>query len=150
MKKILTFVLGFSLLLLVTGCQSAKSRVVEGAIIGGLLGGTAGGVVGQQSHHGGEGAAIGVATGVLTGAIVGSQIEKPSQPGQAGTATQAPNPNQMSIQQIVDLAKQGINENVIIDKILLTNSRFNLAENDINYLKQQGVSPRVIDAMQGR
>jgi hypothetical protein len=55
----------------------------------------------------------------------------------------------MAVQQIVDLSKQGVNEEVIIDRIRLSNSKFNLATSDIDYLKQQGVSQKVIDAMQG-
>jgi hypothetical protein len=55
----------------------------------------------------------------------------------------------MSIAQIVELTKQGVNEDVIIDKIRLTNSKFNLSADDLNYLKQQGVSQKVIAAMQG-
>lgn len=155
MKKILTLILCSSLILLTTGCQSAKTRVGEGAVIGGVLGAVAGGIIGHQSHHGGEGAAIGAAAGALTGAIVGSQVQKPAQTTEStstvqGTqAVQSPNPNQMSIQQIADLTKQGINENVIIDKIRLTNSKFSLSSDDINYLKQQGATQKVIDAMQG-
>lgn len=130
------------------GCQTTKTRAVEGAVIGGLVGATAGGVIGHQSHHGAEGAGIGAAVGALTGAIVGSQIEKPGQSTQPTPATQNVNPNQMTIQQIVDFTKQGINEDVIIDKIRLSNSKFKLNAEDISYLKQQGVSQKVIDAMQ--
>jgi uncharacterized protein YcfJ len=133
-----------------TACQNTKTRAVEGAVIGGVLGAAAGGVIGHQSRHGAEGAGIGAAAGAITGAIVGSQIEKPNQNAQVSGTTQSYNPNQMSIQQIVDLSKQGINENVIIDKIRLTNSKFNLTSADINYLQEQGVSQRVIAAMQGQ
>lgn len=131
------------------GCQSTKTRAVEGAAIGGVLGALGGGIVGHQSHHRGEGAAIGAAAGAVTGAIIGSQIEKPGQTEQVTQTAPAYNPNQMSIQQIVDLTKQGVNEAVIIDKIRLTNSRFNLSASDIEYLKQQGVSQNVINVMQG-
>jgi len=152
MKKFCANTLCVGILFLLVGCQSNKTRVAEGAVIGGILGATAGGIIGHQSHHGAEGAAIGAAAGVLTGVIVGSQIEKPGQPNvdTAGSATPANNPNQMTTQQIVDLTKQGVNEAVIIDKIHLTNSRFNLTAEDITYLTQQGVSQKVIDAMQGK
>jgi hypothetical protein len=55
----------------------------------------------------------------------------------------------MSIQQVVDLSKQGVHEDVIVDKIHLTNSRFTLSADDVNYLKSQGVSQKVISVMQG-
>lgn len=154
MNKMFIFVLCFALLVLASGCQGAKSRAGEGAVIGGVLGAAAGGIIGHQSHHGGEGAAIGAAAGALTGAIVGSQIEKPGQATpqettQGANTAPAANPNQMSIQQIADLARQGASEDAIVEKIRLTNSKFRLSGEDINYLKQYGVSQKVIDVMQG-
>ncbi|MFH1413660.1 MAG: glycine zipper domain-containing protein [Candidatus Omnitrophota bacterium] len=159
MKKIFISALCLGFTFIALGCQSSKTRAGEGAVLGGLLGAAAGGIIGHQSHHGGEGAAIGAAAGAVTGAIVGSQIEKePQQPA----ATQTPavaqaqepapsvtvaNPNQMSIQQIIEFTDQNIDEKVIIDKIRLSNSRFNLSADDIAYLQQHGVSQNVIDAM---
>ncbi len=110
------------------------------------MGATAGGIVGHQSHHGEEGAGIGLAAGALTGALIGSQIAKePQQQYQASAGT---NPNQMSIQQVIDLSKQGIADAVIIDRIRLTGSKFNLTAADIDNLKKEGVSQAVIEAMQ--
>jgi uncharacterized protein YcfJ len=131
------------------GCQNTKTRAVEGGVIGGVLGAAAGGIIGHQMHRGAEGAGIGAAAGALTGALIGGQIEKPGQAAQNTGQSQAVNPNQLTIQQVVELAKQGVDENVIIDKIRLSNSQFNLTAADISYLKEQGVSQRVIDAMQG-
>lgn len=148
MKKITLLILAAAIIFLNTGCQNTKSRAVEGAVIGGVVGATAGGIIGHQSHHGGEGAGIGAAAGALTGALIGSQIEKGGQSTQGTQTSPAVNPNQMTIQQIVDLTNQGINEAVIIDKIRMTNSKFILSQDDINYLQQQGVSQNVINAMQ--
>lgn len=146
MKKILTVILCTMLMFINASCQStSENKTTEGAIIGGLLGATAGGVIGHQSGHGLEGAGIGAAAGALTGALVGSQMKKP----QDTASGQGVNPNQMTMQQVIDLSKQGVNENVIIDKIKLTNSKFSLSADDITYLKGQGVSQSVINAMQG-
>ncbi len=146
MKKILTIVFCTVFMFINASCQStSENKTTEGAIIGGLLGATAGGVIGHQSGHGLEGAGIGAAAGALTGALVGSQMKKP----QDTTSGQGVNPNQMTMQQVIDLSKQGVNENVIIDKIKLTNSKFNLSAEDVTYLKGQGVSQSVINAMQG-
>ena len=151
MKTITVVVLCVALGLVSLGCQSNKTRVAEGAVIGGVLGAAAGGIIGHQSHHGAEGAGIGAAAGALTGALVGSQIEKPGTSSSGSTAQSgAVNPNQMTMQQVVDLTKQGVNEAVIIDKIRLSGSRFTLTAEDVNYLKTQGVTQPVIDAMQGR
>jgi len=151
MQKGFVVVLCFCVLLLFVGCQNTQSRATEGAVIGGLLGATAGGIIGHQSGHGGEGAGIGIAAGVLTGALVGAQIKKTDQSALGTTAggAQGTNANQMAIQQIVDLSKQGVNEDVIVDRIRLSNSRYSLTVADIDYLKQQGVTQKVINAMQG-
>lgn len=141
------------LLLAGIGCQNTQSRVVEGSVIGGLLGAAAGGIIGHQSHHGGEGAAIGAAAGVVTGAIVGSQIPKDNQSNEQSMETtpeQSINYNQMSISQIIELYKQGANDTMLIEKIHFSKSKYNLTEEDINYLKSQGISQIVIDAMQGK
>ena len=156
MKKIISFLFCFSFAVITLGCEGTKTHAVEGGVIGGVLGAGVGGIVGHQMHRGAEGAAIGAAAGAIGGALIGAQMEKPGQPQAAQPAgqpqaaqTQAVNPNQMSVQQVAGLAKQGVNENVIIDKIRLTNSKFSLSADDVSYLKQQGVSQKVIDAMQG-
>lgn len=149
MAKAFSLILCLALLTLNFGCQSSETRATEGTIIGTVLGAGAGYVIGKQSGHGGEGAGIGAAAGALGGLLIGSQIKKPGQAAQGTGVQQGPNPNQMTIQQIVDLTKQGANEAVIIDKIHLTNSKFQLNPQDIDYLKQQGVSQNVISAMQG-
>lgn len=157
MKKPLFFLFVFSFVISCLGCQNTKTRATEGGVIGGVLGAAAGGIIGHQMGRGAEGAAIGAATGAVAGALIGGQIEKPGQAGQPaqaateGTAvqSQAVNPNQMTVQQVIDLTKQGVNENVIIDKIKLTNSKFSLSAEEVSTLKQQGVSQKVIDSMQG-
>lgn len=154
MKRICSLVLCAGLILLGAGCQTNKSRVAEGSVIGGILGAAAGAGIGSLSGNAGAGAGIGAAVGVISGGLIGSQIEKPSQgnqaaAGQGANATAVGNPNQMSIQQIAELSKQGAHEDVIIDKIRLSNSKFRLSAEDLNYLRQEGVSQKVIDAMQG-
>lgn len=132
------------------GCQSAKTRVGEGAVLGALIGAGAGSIIGHQSGETGAGAAVGAATGILAGSLIGSQIEKkpaavqPAQPA----AQQSFNPQQMSLQQIAELARAGVHEDVIIDRMRLTNSTFSLAQSDVDYLQQQGVSAKVIAYMQ--
>jgi len=153
MKALIVITLCCLVLASVLGCQTTQNtKAVEGALIGGLIGAAGGGIIGHQDHHGGEGAAIGLAAGAVTGAIIGSQMPQSAQPGQPAAAQpvqQAYNPNQMTIQQIVDFTKQGVNEAVIIDKIHISNSRFALSAADIDYLKKQGVGQSVINAMQG-
>ncbi len=148
MKKIILCVMAIALLSFATGCEQNKTRVAEGAVIGGLVGGAAGGIIGHQGGNAGAGAGIGIAAGALVGALVGSQINKPNQTADTVTAGQGATVNQMSLQQIADLAKQGVHEDVIIDKIRLSNSKFILTPQDIDYLKQNKVSQKVVDVMQ--
>ncbi|MBP7216372.1 MAG: hypothetical protein KBA46_03700 [Candidatus Omnitrophica bacterium] len=147
MKRVIMLCVGCAMVVSMCGCQTNQTRVAEGAVIGGLLGAAGGGIIGHQSGHGGAGAGIGAAAGALTGAIVGSQIEKPNAGTQATGS--APSANQMTMQQVVDLAKQGVHEDVIVDRIRLSGSRFTLTTEDVTYLTQQGVSQKVINAMQG-
>lgn len=148
MKRIFLFILGLCFIFVNAGCQNTKTRVVEGSVIGGLLGGAAGGIIGHQSRHGGEGAAIGVAAGALTGALIGSQIDKPKTENNSeqtvGTASTGP----MTMQKVVDLIKQGVSETEVIDMMKRTNSKFKLSSDDVKFLLDQGVSMKVINAMQ--
>lgn len=145
-------ILGFALVS--AGCQNAKSRAVEGAVIGGVLGAATGGIIGHQSNHGGAGAGIGAAVGAITGGLIGSQIEKKGQAGQpvsgtqAGEVTKEAGSSQMSVLQVIELSKQGVTDDIIIDRIKKSNSKFNLSAEDVEYLKKQGISQKVIDAMQ--
>lgn len=147
MKKMVSIFISSLLVLSSLGCQTSPNRAPEGALIGGAVGAGIGAIIGHQSGETGEGAAVGGVVGALTGALAGSQMQK--QPAQMPAATGTVNQNQMSIQQIVDMSRQGIHEDVIVDRIRLTNSKFNLTAEDINYLKQNGVSQKVINAMQG-
>jgi len=140
-KILLLVILIFALIF--SGCQSNKTRIAEGAGIGGAVGALAGGIIGYQSGHGVEGALIGGAVGAGSGAVVGSQINKPEQ------NAQTPNNSQLSVEKIVELTKQGISSDEIINKIKNTNSKYSLTSEDVDYLRKQGVSQRVIETMQG-
>lgn len=126
----------------VCGCQTNKTRVAEGAGIGGTAGAIVGGILGYQSGHPLQGAAIGGAVGAGAGAIVGAQINKPTQDPQSQVSAQ------LTMQQIVDLTKLGVSSDKIISKIKATNPKYSLTADDIDYLRKQGVSQRVIETMQ--
>jgi uncharacterized protein YcfJ len=140
--------LSITVLSAAAGCQSSSNRTGEGALLGGLIGAGAGTIIGNQNRDRDQGrtqgAIIGGVVGALGGALAGSQIQK--QPQQQA---QVNNPSQMAIQQIVDMSKQGVNEDVIVDRIRMSNSRFSLSPSDVEYLRGQGVTQKVISAMQG-
>ena len=155
MKNTVAVAVCASLLVSLTGCQSSPNRAGEGALIGGLIGAGAGAIIGHQSGERDKGALIGGVTGALAGTLVGSQVQKqPAQgqqaaPAQQAAAPQAVNPNQMTIPQIIGMTRQGVHEDVIVDRIRLSNSRFVLSADDVAYLQQNGVHQKVISAMQG-
>ncbi|MDD5771773.1 MAG: glycine zipper domain-containing protein [Candidatus Omnitrophica bacterium] len=129
-------------ILLVCGCATNKTRVAEGAGIGGAVGALAGGIIGYQSGHPIQGAAIGGAIGAGSGAVVGAQIKKPAQDASAQI------PEHLTMQQVVDLTKQGVSSDEIIAKIKASDSKYALTADDVGYLQKQGVSQRVIETMQ--
>jgi len=161
MKRVMVAVVLTAMTLSQIGCASSPNRAVEGSVIGGLIGAGAGAIIGNQGRDRDDGrtqgALIGGAIGALGGALAGSQIQKTpaAQQNTAAAGTQqaakqaAPNPNQVTITQVVDLTKQGVNEDVIVDRIRLTNSKYNLTPDDVEYLKQNGVSHKVLLEMQG-
>lgn len=148
MKRVIFFLMPCAILFN-TGCQNTKTRAVEGSVIGGIIGAAAGYGIGHQSHSGAQGAGIGAATGAIAGAIIGSQMKKPGADVSSQETTQYSNSGQLSMDEIVKFSQQGIQEDVIIDKIRLTNTKYILTAQQIDYLQKQGVSQRVIFAMQG-
>ncbi len=153
MKRAGAGLLSLAILVSSVGCQSSPNRAGEGALIGGIVGAGTGAIIGNQGRNRNEGrttgAVLGGIVGALGGALVGSQVQKQPQQQQAGQPAQAVNPSQMSIQQIVDMSKQGVHEDVIADRIRMSNSRFTLSQADVDYLRGQGVSQKVVGAMQG-
>ena len=65
MRKVFIVILCPVLLFLTTGCQSAKSKAVEGAVVGTVLGAAAGAGIGSLSGNEGAGAGIGAAVGAI-------------------------------------------------------------------------------------
>ena len=151
MKRMTAIVCLIAMSISQAGCASSPNRAAEGGVIGGLMGAGAGLIIGNQMDDRDkgrtQGALIGGAIGALGGALAGSKVQKQPSPQQAA-AQQAANPNQMSISQIADMGKQSINEDVIIDRIRLTNSKYRLSQADIDYLKANGVSQKVLFEMQ--
>jgi uncharacterized protein HemX len=146
MNKAYVVMLGLCVIVAAAGCQSSPNRAPEGAVLGGAIGAGLGAIIGHQSGETGEGAALGAALGAGAGALAGSQMQK-DQP--APQSQQSANPNQMSVIQVVQLSQQGVHEDVIVDRIRMSGSRFTLSPSDVEYLQKQGVSQKVIAAMQG-
>ncbi len=130
------------------GCENMGSNTKKGVGIGGVLGAVAGGVVGHNTGgHGVEGALIGGAVGAGAGALIGSGIDDEAKVApQTILATSAAS-TQLTILKVVDMVKQGMPDDVVIDEIQKTGSVFDMDEQTVQYLKDNKVSDKVIGFM---
>ncbi len=140
MKKLLVGISG--LLVFSTGCSS-MNNTERGAVTGGVLGGLAGTVIGGVTGHPGAGAAIGAGSGALLGGLVGNEEDRHEKKVAEWVAR-----NQLQLTDIVQMSQSRVDDNLIINQITTTGSVFTLSSQDVIYLRQQGVSDRVIAAMQ--
>lgn len=138
MKRGIIVSLVLILVLFTAGCASMGQKSKTGAVAGGLLGAAVGGIIGHQSGHGIEGALIGGAAGALGGGLIGNQMDKKAL---------ASNPNHITVIKIAEMATNGIPDGVIIGEIQRTKSVYTLSSEVITYLKDSGISDRVVDYM---
>lgn len=132
-----------------TGC-STMNNTEKGALVGGGVGTVVGTAIGAATGNPRTGAAVGALGGAAVGALAGNKederertIER-AEHQQAVADQYAP----LGMMDVVNLSRGGTDADVIAAQIRNTNSSFNLSTTDIEYLTQQGVSPRVIRAMQ--
>ncbi len=133
-----------------TGCRSPYYQD-QGALLGGATGAGLGAIIGNQSGHALGGAAIGGAVGALTGAAVGSGMDDIEARNRAQIAAQLGRPapaGAVTIDDVVQMSRAGVNEELIINHIHANGAASPLRSDDLIFLQQQGVSPRVIAAMQ--
>lgn len=148
---ILGRVLGGVLLLgILAGCAS-WNHTDRGALTGGLLGAGTGAIIGSTTGHAGAGTAIGTGLGTLAGALVGSELDEMEAKNRAMIAQQLGRPmgpGAVSIEDVVAISQAGVSEELIINHIRANGVTRALTVNDLILLQQQGVSTRVIAAMQ--
>lgn len=125
-----------------SGCESMGENTQKGALGGALVGSIAGGVIGHQSGHGIGGAAIGAGVGALAGGLIGNKIDSKKQKEDIMSSSE-----KLGISDIIVLAQSGVSEDDIINKISKTKSVFDLSVEEIEALRKQGVSARVINFM---
>ncbi len=134
-----------------TGCRSPYLRD-QGALIGGLAGAGVGAAIGENNNKPLAGAAIGAAVGTLAGAAIGDSMDQEIERNNAiieqrlgqrlaGAAT---------IEQVVSMSQAGLSDEVIITHIRANGVAQRPSANDLIAMKQQGVSDRVLNAMQSQ
>ena len=166
-KKIVV-VLACAFVIPATGCQTKSGT---GAVVGGAGGAALGAVIGHQSGHAAGGALIGGAAGAIGGGLVGHGMDKEDERKAreqrereeaarrqqqqyaynktATTSTPPPAGGTSTITRgdVVDWTRQGMKEEIIIDRIQRSGQRFIITSADERELKSYGVSANVINAM---
>lgn len=143
MKKsspILILALGAAL---ITGCESNTGT---GVLIGGASGAAIGGIAG-----GGTGALIGGAAGVIAGGLIGAYLDnqeaKNLKQQSPQTYRRVDNGEKLSVNDVINMSKAGVDDDKIIGLIQKTNSHYTLNSYQIDKLRDAGVSERVINYM---
>ncbi len=136
-----------------TGCSS-MNNTEKGVGIGGAIGAGVGTIVGAATGNPKTGAVAGTLIGAGIGGLAGNDMDKKekaeadlrlaalqSQPVATSTGP-------LGVQDIIDLAKQGVSDEVIINSIRQSKSSYNLSPQDLGMLKENKVSDRVVIEMQ--
>jgi hypothetical protein len=137
-----------------TGCSS-MNHTEKGAAIGGALGTAAGLGIGAATGSPKTGALIGGLAGGGLGAIAGGHKDEKDRrerdvihANAVATADAQAQQRRMGLSDVMDMAQKGHDDTVIINQIKSTGSTFQLTPSDLDMLKQNGVSSRVIAEMQ--
>ena len=137
-------------LLSASGCQS-DSHTAQGGIFGGLLGAGTGALIGAKSGHAVEGAAIGAGAGALAGAAIGSAQDQAEARNRALIEAQLGRrigPGSVTTGEVLNMAQAHVNDDLIINHIRAHGMVAPPNANELIALQQNGVSPRVVQAMQ--
>ncbi len=141
--------LGGLLLVGACGCNS-MNNTEQGALGGGVLGAGAGALLGAATGHAAAGAAIGAGVGAVTGGLIGNSEDRAENRQKQAAAQWAAAHPPVKIEDVVQMTQQHIADDIIIGQIRNSSSAYALTAADITFMKQQGVSDRVIGYMQAR
>lgn len=132
------------------GCQSPY-RSDRGALFGGLGGAGVGAIVGNAVGNPAAGAAIGAGVGAVSGAAIGGALDDIEAQNRAEIAARLGRPvaaGAVSTDDVIAMTRAGVAEENIVTHIRSHGTVAPLQATDLVFLSQQGVSPRVIQAMQ--
>jgi hypothetical protein len=142
------FLLLFLLVIPAIGCRSL-SRTQEGALVGGTAGAAIGAVVGGHNGRPGTGAAIGGAIGSAVGAVAGNDADREeARIKQIQLEASQPVVGPLSLEEIVKLSQRGVEDQIIVNQIRSSGTRYNLNSDTILWLQDNRVSPVVVREMQ--
>lgn len=143
-----------------TGCAQWQTSE-KGTLVGAAAGGALGSAIGKKSGNPITGAVLGAIGGGLVGNAVGESVDQRrayqqqqyyqqnayQQPTYQQPAYQAVNRG-VSLDQVVSLTRSGLSDEVIISHIEANGFNQTLTANDLIILKNNGVTDRVIGALQ--
>lgn len=152
LSKNLSAVILLSLVAVVSlsGCRSPYHSD-QGALAGGLLGAGTGAIVGNAVGSTAGGAVIGAGLGALTGAAIGQGMDDVEANNRAMIEQQMGRqlaPGSVTVQEVVAMSQAGVDSGLIVNHIKANGMVAPPQSGDLIMLKQQGVSPEVIAAMQ--
>jgi outer membrane lipoprotein SlyB len=127
-----------------SGCAT---NTQTGALAGAGLGGATGAAIGAAAHNPVAGAIIGATAGTLIGASAGAEADR-REYTKAVRQDVAARGGPMTLEQVRDMAQNHVADSVIIDQIHLTRTYYTLTPEQIIWLRQEGVSDAVVQAMQ--
>jgi osmotically inducible lipoprotein OsmB len=128
--------------LLACGCSNL-SHTENGALAGGAIGAGTGALIGKATGHTAGGAAIGAGIGALTGGLIGNSADQTEKRIAAAQAQ-----SQLGLNDVVQMAQSHVSDEIIINQIRTRGTVFHLSAQDTIWLKQNGVSDRVLAEMQ--
>ena len=144
-------ILGFLMTSSVVGCQSPY-RADQGALLGALLGAGGGALIGDAA--GGKalpGAAIGAGLGAIAGGVTGGALDEIEAQNRAMIEQQLGRQvaaGVVRIDDVVAMTQAGVDDELIVNHVRAHGVASPLQTGDLIFLQQQGVSTRVIKAMQ--
>lgn len=146
-RRILT-VLAVAAIPFGAGCSS-MSNTGKGALVGGGVGAGLGALVDRATGgKGGAGAIIGGATGALVGGAVGNEEDQRERAVLQARADATA--RHLGMTDVMQMAREGQSDDVIINQIRTTGSSYTLSAEDLRMLRENNVSDRVILEMQNR
>lgn len=136
------------LVLVLTGaCSGCATNTGRGALAGGGIGALTGAAIGSATGRPGAGAALGAGIGALTGGAIGNAMDEQEKRSEIVQAAARNTPGPMSIYDVVNMARNGVGDDLIISQIHSSGSSFTLSPDDIVRLRQEGVSEKVVQTM---
>lgn len=147
------------------GCSSAPGNAKQqGAVVGGATGAAVGAAVSKNNRA--LGAIIGGAVGAAGGYVIGQKTGTLDNKGDHSTASGTPATTEsgtaksntgpsadankdgfVTLDEVVDMEKKGLSDDEMIERLRATGQKFDLEDNHREYLRQRGVSERVISEL---